>query len=226
MVAENASVEDPDYLNLLPAKEIASSSQDTNLLVDAFNRGYKNALASYRFILNDQGSLSGTNEIIVDESSLSEYIGHDGYYSIVGTTKRLPNAQLESKILSHTIFGLERTTVSSVVDIINNNLERVLTWIKNASDENRNKFFEWLTKDKETTPLITTIPTLQYGDTWISYTKAYNADKYIITTVKLSPIVDILKKLGFVCSDSVLDNHTLCEYLSKQEEKKLKIHII
>ena len=221
MVVENASVEDPDYLNLLPAKELESTGQDTSLLVDAFNRGYKNALASYRFILNDQGSLSGTNETIVDESSLAEYIGHDGYYSIVGTTKCLPNAQIESQILSHTIFGIERTSVSAVVDIINKNPKRVLVWIKNASEENRNKFFEWLTKDKATTPLITTIPTLKYGDTWISYTKACNTEKYVITTVKLSPIVSILKKLGFVCSESVLDNHTLCEYLRKQEEKKL-----
>lgn len=221
MVVENASVEDPDYLNLLPAKELESTGQDTDLLVDAFNRGYKNALASYRFILNDQGSLSGTNETIVDESSLAEYIGHDGYYSIVGTTKRLPNTQIESKILSHTIFGIERTSVSAIVDIINKNPERVLVWIKNASEENRNKFFEWLTKDKATTPLITTIPTLKYGDTWLSYTKASNTEKYVITTVKLSPIVSILKKLGFVCSESVLDNHTLCDYLRKQEEKKL-----
>ena len=221
MVVENASVEEKDYLNLLPTKELETSSQDTTQLADSFNRGYKQALSSIKFILNDQGELAGTSEIIVDDSKLAEFIGHDGYYSIVGTTKRLPNAQLESKILSHTIFGIERTTVSSVVDIINKNPERVLTWIKNAGDENRNKFFEWLTKDKATTPLITTIPTLRYGDTWISYTKASNTDKYIITTVKLSPIVGILKKLGFVCSESVLDNHTLCEYLRKQEEKKL-----
>lgn len=221
MVVKNASVEDPDYLNLLPAKELESTGQDTNLLVDAFNRGYKNALASYRFILNDQGAPSGTNETIVDESSLAEHIGHDGYYSIVGTTKRLPNSQIESKILYHTIFGIERTSVSAIVDIINKNPERVLVWIKNASEENRNKFFEWLTKDKATTPLITTIPTLKYGDTWLSYTRASNTEKYVITTVKLSPIVGILKKLGFVCSESVLDNHTLCDYLRKQEEKKL-----
>lgn len=221
MVVENASVEEKDYLNLLPTKELETSSQDTSQLADSFNRGYKQALYSIKFILNDQEELAGTSEIIVDDSKLAEFIGHDGYYSIVGTTKRLPNAKIDSKILSHAIFGAERTTVSSVVDIINKNPERVLTWIKNASDENRNKFFEWLTKDKATTPLITTIPTLRYGDTWISYTKASNTDKYIITTVKLSPIVGILKKLGFVCSDSVLDNHTLCEYLRKQEEKKL-----
>lgn len=226
MVVENASVEDSNYLNLLPAKELDSLGQDTNLLVDAFNRGYKNALASYRFILNDQNSLSGTSETIVDESSLAEYIGHEGYYSIVGTTKRLPHTQIESKILSHTIFGIERTTISAVVDIINKNPERVLIWVNNTSEENRNKFFEWLTKDRATTPLITTVPTLKYGDTWISYTKASNSEKYIITTVKISPIVDILKKLGFVCSESILDNHPLCEYLRKQEEKKLYSAIV
>ncbi len=226
MVVENASAENPDYLNLLPARELESSGQDTDLLVDAFNRGYKNALATCRFILNDQGSLSGISETIVDESSLAEYIGHDGYYSIVGTTKHLPNVQIESKILSHTIFGIERTSVSVVVDIINKNPERVLTWVKNATEENRSKFFEWLTKDRTTTPLITTVPTLKYGDTWISYTNVSNMGKYVITTEKLSSIVGILEKLGFVCSENILENHPLSDYLQKQEEKKLYSAIV
>lgn len=226
MVVENASAENPDYLNLLPARELESSGQDTDLLVDAFNRGYKNALATCRFILNDQGSLSGISETIVDESSLAEYIGHDGYYSIVGTAKHLPNVQIESKILSHTIFEIERTSVSAVVDIINKNPERVLTWVKNATEENRSKFFEWLTKDRTTTPLITTVPTLKYGDIWISYTNVANMEKYVITTEKLSPIVGILEKLGFVCSENILENHPLSAYLQKQEEKKLYSAIV
>lgn len=221
MVVDAASADDPDYLNLLPAKELDSSSQDTYLLVDAFNRGYKNALASYKFILNDRGLLSGIKEIIVDDSSLAEYIGHDGYYNIVGTTKRLPDAKIESKILSQAIFGIERTAVSSIVNIIQNNQERVSTWIENASEQERNKFFEWLTKDTATIPLITTLPTLKYGSTWIPYTTASNTDKYIIITEKISPIVDILRKLGFVCSENVLDKHALCEYLRKQDEKKI-----
>ena len=221
MVVENASATDPDYLNLLPSKELDSSGQDTDLLVDAFNRGYKNALASNKFILNDLGSLSGTNEIIVDDSTLADHIGHNGYYYIVGTTKRLPNAEIDSKILSHVIFGIERTSVSSIVDIINKNPERLSNWIKNANEDERNKFYAWLTKDKATTPLITTVPTLKYGDTWISYTKAVSMDKYLITTVKLSPIVNVLKRLGFVSSENVLDDHILCKYLQKQDEKKL-----
>lgn len=221
MVVENASVEEKDYLNLLPTKELETSSQDTSQLADSFNRGYKQALSSIKFILNDQGELAGTSDIIVDESKLAEFIGHDGYYSLVGTTKRLPNAKIDSKILSHAIFGVERTSVAKVVSIINENPERVLAWVKNATDGNRNKFFEWLTKDTATTPLITSVPTLKYGDTWISYTKASNTEKYIITTTKLSPIVDILKKLGFVCSDTILNGHQLNEYLSKQEEKKI-----
>ena len=221
MVVENASVEEKDYLNLLPTKELETSSQDTSQLADSFNRGYKQALSFVKFILNDQGELAGTNEIIVDDSKLAEFIGHDGYYSLVGTTKRLPNDRIDSKILSHSIFGVERTTVSAVVSIINANPQQVLTWVTNATEENRNKFFEWLTKDKATTPLITSVPTIKYGDTWISYTKASNTQKYIITTIKLSPIVGILKKLGFVCSDTILNNHQLNEYLNKQDEKTI-----
>lgn len=221
MVVENASVEDTDYLNLLPAKELESSGQDTNLLVDAFNRGYKKALATNRFILNDQSLLSSADEIIIDESELAEAIGHDGYYSIVGTSKRLPHEGIESKTLSNAIFGVERTSVAVVADIIKNNPLRVLSWISSASEDQRNQFFTWLTKDRATTPLITTVPSFRFGESWLSYTKATNTDKCVLTTEKLSPIVGILKKLGFACSDTILNEHPLCDYLNKQDEKKL-----
>jgi hypothetical protein len=112
------------------------------------------------------------------------------------------------------------------VDIIKNNQERVAAWIKDASDEERNKFFEWLTKNTASAQLISSIPTLKYGDAWMSYIEASNTEKYIITTEKLYPIVSILKKLGFVCSESVLDTHVLHDYLYKQDEKKLYSSIV
>lgn len=221
MVIENASVEEKEYLNLLPIKELETSSQDTSLLADSFNRGYKKALTSSKFILNDQSLLAGADEIIIDESKLAEAVGHDGYYSIVGTSKRLPHEGIESKTLSNAIFGVERTSVAAVADIIKNNPLRVHSWIASASEDQLKQFFTWLTKDRATTPLITTVPSFRFGESWLSYTKATNTDKCVLTTEKLSPIVGILKKLGFVCSDTILDNHPLCDYLAKQDEKKL-----
>ena len=95
------------------------------------------------------------------------------------------------------------------------------SWFASASEDQLKQFFTWLTKDRATPPLITTVPSFRFGESWLSYTKATNTDKCVLTTEKLSPIVGILKKLGFVCSDTILDNHPLCDYLTKQDEKKL-----
>ena len=219
MVAENASADEKEYLNLLPVRELETSSQDTSLLADAFNRGYSEALASSKFILNDQSTVVGSCEIVMDESKLAEYIGYDGYYNIVGTKKRLPNAAIESKVLSNAIFGIERTTVASVVETIKNNPDRILSWIKSTTDVKRQRFYNWLTKDRTSLPLTTTVPSLKFGDAWLSYETAIKKEKCILTTNKLAPIKGLLAKLGFTCSETILDDHPLKDYLKKQVEK-------
>ena len=45
MVESIASVDEPEYLKLLPIREFVSTSQDTSMLVDSFNKGYKETLA-------------------------------------------------------------------------------------------------------------------------------------------------------------------------------------
>ena len=221
MVEESASIDEPNYLNLLPQKEFESTSQDTFALIDSFNNGYTKALSESKFIINDKGEKSDVLGIILDESSLAETLGYDNYYSIICTTKRLPHPNLNTDILKRSIFKIEKTTTTDVIKIIQGNAERVLTWISAASDDERKSFWEWLTKTEDTIRLIPSIPSILLENKWVSYSTAINNSKVILITEKTLAIKDILIQLGFKCTDTVIEHHPLKDYLKKQDEQKL-----
>lgn len=226
MIKEYASLDEPEYLNLLPKKEFESTSQDTFALIDAFNSGYKNALSGAKFIINDKGEKSDISSIIIDESLLAETLGHENYYSIIDTTKRLPNAKLNTEILKCSIFNIEKISTSNVINILQNNPERIRTWITSASKDERNSFWKWLTKSEETISLIPDIPSLFLDNTWVPFSTAINDNNVVLTTGNTLVIKDILIKLGFKCTDTVIENHPLKDYLGKQDDKKLYEAII
>lgn len=89
MVEESASIDEPNYLNLLPQKEFESTSQDTFALIDSFNNGYTKALSESKFIINDKGEKSDVLGIILDESSLAKTLGYDNYYSFQSAVELL-----------------------------------------------------------------------------------------------------------------------------------------
>lgn len=221
MVEGAASIDEPEYLNLLPQKEFESAGQDTYALIDSFNKGYKAALSQSKFILNDKEELVGTAEIIIDRSSLAETLDQENFYKIIGTSKRLPHKNLDVDILENSIFNVEKTSIADVAKIIQNNPNKILSWISSASESDRNNFFKWLTKNEATTGLIPNIPTLLFDNQWVSYSSALNTNKAILITEKSLVIKDILIQLGFKCSDTVLEQHPLKDYLKKQDEKKL-----
>ena len=221
MVADNAVSYEKEYLNLLPTKEFESTSQDTSLLVEAFNKGYKNALAETEYILNDEGDKVGNDNVVVDKSSLAEKIGNADFYALIGTPKRLPHHNIKSDILSKAIFNVETITTDIAISLIAENPESVKLWIKKANESTRNKFYEWLASSEQGRELIMGVPTLKFGDEFISYNSVISNESQIITTNKLLPIKDILTNLGFSCSDTILDTHTLVEFLHKQNEKNL-----
>lgn len=221
MVAENATSDEIEYLNLLPTKEFQSINQDTSLLVEAFNKGYKDALAKTEYILNDKGEKVCNSNIVVDKSDLADTIGYADFYALTGSKKRLPHHNIKSDILSKAIFNVETITIDGAISIISGNPETVLFWIKCADESTRNKFYEWLTSSEQGQRLIWTIPTLKFGNDFISYNSVISDDFKIITTNKLLQIKDILEILGFSCSDTILDTHPLVNFLRKQNEKKL-----
>lgn len=221
MVANYASELNTNYLNLLPTKELSYSSQDTAALVDSFNRGYKDALTSIPFILNDISESVGPDNIIFDASGLSAAIGASSFYRLIGTTKHLPHESIDSSSLSKDIFGIEKITTEAIISILENNLDILKKWIIESSDELRTSFYEWLAKEKKAQSLIPLVPTFMFGEEWKTTSEINVEDKLLISTEKISTIKPILSKLGFKCSNHSIEDHPLSSFIDSQDEKSI-----
>ncbi len=221
MVEWTASIDEPNYLNLLPQKEFESTGQDTYALIESFNKGYTAALSQSKFIINDKEELVGTNDIILDKSSLAETLGHENFYKITSTAKRLPHKNLNVGILEKSIFKIERTSSADIAKILQSKPDQILSWITSATEKERNNFYMWLTENEDTIGLIPNIPSILFGNQWVSYHSAINTSGTVIITEKTLGIKDILIQLGYLCSDTVLEQHPLKDYLQKQDEKVL-----
>lgn len=221
MISSLASVEETNYLNLLPSNLLKADGVDDEALVESFNRGYAEALSSESFILNDQGAVVTSNEIILDLSELSSYIGYEAFYTLTGTAKRLTCEAIDSKILAKEIFKVEKINRRYVYDIILANMDGTRAWISTCNEEQRNQFFNWLSEDEDNEDIVASIPLIQFGSEWLSTNEISEKDNYLVTTSKFSSIVDLLAKLGFVCSNTVLDGHPLESSIAATDEKDL-----
>lgn len=219
MVSKIASIDEPEYLNLLPTNEFQSSNQDTAALVDAFNRGYKEALASENYIINDTKELVKSKDVIFDSSGLAKAIGAKAFYELTATTKHLVHPNINSELLSKDIFNVEECTVDSALAIIKSNKDTINKWIKSTTDDLRHKFFGWVKQNKNTQLLIPTIPAFMFGNEWKCLEEISIDKKILILTEKLIPIKDILSKLGFQVSSQTIENHPFYSLIPKQEEK-------
>ena len=218
VISEVASSEEPKYLNLLCKKILVSESQDTRQLVSAFNKGYQEALSQYTFILNDNSEKVSSTSIFLDESGLSEAIGHEGFYALIRTDKRLPHPNLDSKILKNELFDISKITTSEVVKSIEENIEALKQWIVTA-DDTRAKFFEWITQKKETKPLLEIVPAYQFKNEWKSHSEF--TEKTIILSESTVSLRDDLEKLGFLCSSCLYEEHPFHDFITIPTKKKL-----
>ena len=154
-------------------------------------------------------------------SELSSYIGYEAFYTLTGTAKRLTCEAIDSKILAKEIFKVEKINRRYVYDIILANMDGTRAWISTCNEEQRNQFFNWLSEDEDNEDIVASIPLIQFGSEWLSTNEISEKDNYLVTTSKFSSIVDLLAKLGFVCSNTVLDGHPLESSIAATDEKDL-----
>ena len=221
MVASLASENETEYLNLLPTEEFKSSSQDTAALVDSFNRGYKEALMMEKYIINDKNILVNSKEIIFDASRLSDVVGADAFYKLVGTTKRLPNSKINTTCLTKPLFEIEKCSADSIFNILTANIQILSEWVQTCSDTQRSDFYNWLVSDEKLKTLLSSVPMFVFGEQWKSMNQISVNDKCLILTEKIAPIKDVLVKLGFIISNDNLESHPLCSYIKPQNEKSI-----
>ena len=219
---------DRNALNVLIPRYFEENSTDTKQLAEHFNTSYKSALKSEAFILNHKGELTRQDEIIIDETGLSEIIGADLFCQLLNTNKCLPSNKIDSKILEEEIFeNIELLRFADVVETITDN-GIFNEWFIAASDEQKQLLYKWIDDNNNTSSFtdelnlfVKNLPIFQFGEEYNSCGEI-EASNLIITTKLLLPIREILSKLDFVSSDNVFDeNHPLYEFVEPQDDEKL-----
>jgi len=221
MVAKLASSSEPKYLDLLLPSEFESNSQDTAALIDSFNKGYTTALRQVPLIINDDEKLVTSTEIVLDNSGLANEISPASFYYLLDTNKRMPHSALDSKILNNEIFNIEKLSVATVVKKLTANIDSLNNWVESVSEEERNKFYEWIQANKDASSLIKLIKIVTFGGVWKSLTEIKSDSSLIILTENSEPLKAVLSKLGFVCSDELIENHPLINSIDFLTDKQL-----
>lgn len=218
------SKKERNSLNVLITKLFdETSSADTNNLAQSFNVAYKKSLESVPFILNTLGKLAKQNDIIIDKTGLSDIIGEELFCDLLETEKKFPSSDIDASILSNTIF--EQVEIIKIDELISHlgECEKLNDWYISANDSSKNQLINWLDENKDKCEtIIKSLPIIKFGDEYKSYNFLSKQSFYIITNETLNPIKPILKKIGIICSDDVIDeNNLLYTYLSPLSDKSL-----
>ena len=130
------------YLNALPVHLEESDSP----LFNIFCESYKSALKSESFILNQKGGLSRQDEIIIDNTSLSQVIGAELFCELIDTSKLLPSDSIDDSIWKNNIFEeIETINFDKVINSITDN-PKFNQWFVSATDELKEKLYNWIVK--------------------------------------------------------------------------------
>lgn len=218
---------DRNALNILVFRYFEESTTDTRRLAEHFNSTYKNSLTSEAFILNHKGVLAHQKDIIIDKTGLSEIVGANFFCQLIDTSKCLPSDVIDYKILKEKIFEeIEVLEFDLVIASITDN-PNFNNWYITASEEDRNSLYKWIkdnfsqTNGDKLKHFVSYLPLFQFAGEYKSYENIDSAN-YIFTTEHIAPIKEILSKLGFHCSDNLLDeDFPLFDFIEKQDEKGL-----
>lgn len=120
--------------------------------------------------------------------------------------------------------GIVEVTFDYVFNRLINNTE-FSKWLHNAPDSDVKILTDWLDKQYEhpetrsaLSDFVESIPIIEFKDKYCS--KIEIGDNMLVITNKLSPIVDILEKIGFSCSKNI-ENSPFAKYLRLPEELDL-----
>ena len=222
-VAELATKNQPEYLNLLVSELFDEDASDTKELAHRFNSAYKQALEETPLVLNQSGDVVKTSEIMIDQSGLSAIIGADLFCQIMDNDKQLPSKDIDCNILCENLFGVEEVDDEDILcKICNESVHPIVDWFETAEEQSKTKFYNYLIDRRNIRPLtnnidsiIKQLPIFKFGSETLSIDDLDDNDDYIIIIPKLKAIVPVLSKIGFVCSNMIdIQKHALKDYLS------------
>lgn len=207
------------YLNVLYQELKDEEDSSFGKINASFNRGFQQAIEERPFILNDQNRKARTENIILDETGISEILGHDFFYLLFGNSKRLPLPVINKKVLKRKVFSIEKITSQKLIEKIKSEegklaLERKISTLEDNCYE---KFLAWLDNfcEKNDSEISNFLNTLRFirlnsGQTYLhsNWESLVNDQESMVLQSDRWHLKEILHDLGFNITDFCLDEYS------------------
>jgi len=198
------------YLSLLlktPLPEDDTAQQ----IIDSYNTTYLEQLKNIEIVVNDNNQLQLLSDTIVDDSGLIELFGHEIFYDIINTEKRLPHSNLETDYLKdYKYLNVEVIDLETLANQISHDHCEKLGWIiKEKALYNEVSLLDWLNKLVKYIPeYFGKIPFIVHNNALFSIERLIEEEDAWIINDHTSPYADIIKELGYHTVQLNLVKHT------------------
>lgn len=207
------------YLSIL-LKQPLPQDDTAQHIIDSYNSTYLKNLSNTRFIVNDKNEVQRLSETIIDNSGLVQLFGHELFYQVVSTSKRLPHPNLDIKFLhDYEYLKVQSIDIEELAISITPELcELIGIEIANQELYKHLELLEWLNK------LVKYIPSLFGKIPFIENNNFLFSIERLIEESNVWLINDHTKKYEKLISD--LGFHTVNLNLDKLTNIKEYLHSI
>ena len=206
------------YLELLPGKYLTETLEEgkTDMLAVGFNAGLKKSIESTKFILNHEGTLSSVNEVLVDDSGLSNLIGAKPFLKCINFSQSLVNPGLsKTSFKKATLSGIKHISTETVVSVITDSKYKYLRllkrWLRYSDKSVCAKMLVWIANASENyhqlQSIICDIPCFCVGGNWMSFNEVSETDHTLFNSNAIREAIPLLSKIGFDTTSEQIEKH-------------------
>ena len=200
------------YLNLLPDELLDEDNEELSSINIAFNKGLKDAIQGFSFVIDNNGNIKKCDEIILDETFISKVLGNGFFTEFTKTKKELPFFMLDVKSLKKDYLNVERYEAESLItelkDEANNViLSKALTRLK---PEKYLEFLSWLDSfcniNDVDNDWVLALPIIRFNESIISLGEALSKSDFYFSISRTKELEPLLTKIGFTVTEFNLDD--------------------
>jgi hypothetical protein len=204
------------YLSIL-LKQPLPQDDTAQHIIESYNFAYLENLSNTKLIVNDKSEIQYLSETIVDSSGLVQLFGHQLFYKVVSTPKRLPHPNLEIKFLhDYTYLEVQSIDLEELAISITPELcELIGIQIANQELYKLQELLEWLNKLVKHIPIIFgKIPFIEHNNSLFSIERLIEESDAWLINDHTKKYEKLISDLGFHTVNLNLDKFTnIKEYL-------------
>jgi len=187
------------YLSLL-LKEPLPEDDTAQQIIDSYNEKYIEQLNIESIVVNDKNQSQLLSETIFDTSGIIELFGHEIFYEIIETQKRLPHSNLDANYLkAYEYLDVEVINLEELANSITPEIcERLGKIISEKSIYEKPELLKWLDKLVKHIPdNFGKIPFIVHNNSLYSLERLVSEDSAWLINKNTIQYEELIKGLGY-----------------------------